>query len=243
MLQALIILGLSFVFVAVVGGREFIFKDAHIGPLQPWQRVAVGALGVVALAISVPSMIREISSPSNGHPTPRPEPQASTPVVTPDLSPPTPTSTPRPTASTRIDPVARISVPGRSARGIQFTAEKGGTYRFAYAGGAYSVYAPGTEPKGFRPWLTAVCVFDGDQAPFDGEVLRKGQALLRIADNAYAGSQQDAIDLATGSSWFETDLADDQTVTLIGVDHRYSYGDNPGTVEIQISLVARTTSA
>jgi hypothetical protein len=212
-------------------------------PMPTWIR-AVAALGAlltgIASLVYVIVLLRGIT-PTAAPPVPvGPEP----PILSSEPSRPTPLPTSDGSLQPQlvIEPIKTVSVPGRLANGVQFTAERTGTYRFAYDGGAYAVYRPGSEPKGFRPWLTAVCVFSGDGVPFDGEVLQKDRAVLRVADNEYAASEKAAIDLATGGSWFETNLTAGQTVTLVGVDHLYSYGDNPGAVRIEISLVTRPTA-
>ena len=103
-----------------------------------------------------------------------------------------------------------------------YTAARIGRYRFTYVGRAYSVYPLGQSGPNGRPWRTAVFVYRGGAVPFIGEIIDKDKAQLRIADTTDTASRDEALMMAQGTSWFEIDLGEGETITLVAVDGRFS---------------------
>ena len=199
------------------------------GGILAFMLALVGAdkLGMINLCIG-PSSCSGVTPPANSAP--------SGPAVG-----STPGPTPVPQATTIVTDLQTVSVAGNKVNGYQFTAGQAGTYRFQYMSGAYSVYPLGkTGPNG-RPWRTAIFVYRGDRVPFhaNGDINKEAAELL-LADTTDSASKAIAEGLAQGSSWFEMELASGETITLVAVDGRFSYGDNPGAVLIKISSVQRT---
>ncbi|MCG8376299.1 MAG: hypothetical protein MI702_07435 [Chlorobiales bacterium] len=125
-----------------------------------------------------------------------------------------------------------LRVLGNSNQGIQLVTESTGYHLFEYRGGAYSGWPINAEPEGRDTWLTAVRVYSGDQPTWDGKVLTFDGLILRIADMGYQSSAEEAELLAQGQNgqvWLE----EGDVITLIAVDDREAYSDNPGQILLE----------
>lgn len=146
-----------------------------------------------------------------------------------------PTSTTEPQGPS-IQSLGTIRVFGNSNSGVQIQISETGIYRFSYRSGAYSTYAVGNSPADTKTWLTAVFIYRGDKALWDGRRIKDESLFLRLADMKYWESMESAENAAQGQ-YVEAQLNQGDVLTLIGVDHFDSYADNPGQVIIEWFLV------
>ena len=160
-----------------------------------------------------------------------PTSQPQTPMPNPQV--PTPTRAPQ---GPLLQPLGTIRVFGNSNRGVQIQIPQSGIYRFAYQSGAYSTYPVGRAPENTKTWLTAVLVFRGDRALWDGTRIKHESTLLRLADTGYWASAEEAEKSAQGQ-YLEAQLDQGEVLTFIAVDHFDAYADNPGQVVIEWFLV------
>jgi hypothetical protein len=160
-----------------------------------------------------------------------PTSQPVTPVVQPQLA----TSTTEPQGPS-IQSLGTIRIFGNSNSGTQIQIPETGIYRFSYRSGAYSTYSVGNSPPDTKTWLTAVLIFRGDKALWDGRRIMDESIFLRLADMNYLDSAESAESAAQGQ-YAEAQLSQGDVLTLIGVDHFDSYGDNPGQVIVEWFLV------
>ena len=156
-----------------------------------------------------------------------PTSQPQTPVVQPQM----PTSTSEPLAP-YLQSLGTIRVFGNSNQGVQIQIPQSGIYRFAYRNGAYSTYPVDGAPANTNTWLTAILVFRGDRALWDGTRIKDESLFLRLADTKYWASAEEAEKSAQGQ-YVEASLNQGDVLTLIAVDHFDAYGDNPGQVVIE----------
>ena len=162
------------------------------------------------------------------------EAPTSQPLTTPVYS-QLPTSTAAPNG-----PVAKslgtIIVFGNSNAGIQVEISQSGIYRFAYRNGAYATYTVGNEPVDTKTWLTAVFIYKGNSASWNGRIINDTDLFLRLADMKYFSTSDEAEKAAQGQ-YVEAQLNQGDVITLIAVDAFDSYADNPGNVFIEWFLV------
>ena|SRR5487761_2380663 len=90
-----------------------------------------------------------------------------------------------------------------------------------------------------KPWLTAVMVFQGTSAQWQGETIDGSQALLNLFATSYFATEQGAEDSAKGQSE-SASLTAGQSITLIAVDSQSYYYDNVGGVNLTIALRPNT---
>lgn len=150
-----------------------------------------------------------------------------------------PPSSPPPSATTTEQHIAAIDMLGNMSNGVQFTLPNmAGLYRFKYVSGAYSIYAIGAEPPGVKTWLTSVFIFRGDQVPYDDEILRKSQAVLALADIPYSATKEDAVQKASQDhDGLKVRFSAGEVISLVGVDHRSYFSENPGEVIVNVTYV------
>jgi hypothetical protein len=146
-----------------------------------------------------------------------------------------PTSTTEPQGPS-IQSLGTIRIFGNSNAGAQLEIRETGIYRFSYRSGAYATYAVGDAPADTKTWLTAVFIYRGDQALWDGVRLKDESLFLRLADMKYWDSAESAENAAQGQ-YVEGQLTQGDVLTLIAVDHFDAYADNPGQVILEWSLV------
>jgi hypothetical protein len=155
------------------------------------------------------------------------------------------TNTPRPPSSTPSPVlIETIEVLGNSNTGAQFTVPQTGRYAFRFNSGGYCTY--GADP-GFANYLPTIWVFENTNNFWedDGRTLNQNIASRIIApvsdcgagNNAYCNTIEDAEVWGLRSSEVRMNLTEGTTLTLIGVDHREAYIDNPGQVLIDILLL------
>lgn len=173
------------------------------------------------------------------------------PTLYPTPIPPTslPSPQPSPTSIATFTPIppsffGTIEVPGASNAGEQFIASQAGTYIFRYKGGGYCVY--GTDP-GFANCLPTIVMFETGVPLWedDGRTLNVDFAVRRIAAlsncnagrGAYCNSISEAESWGLQSSEIRLRMSQGMSVTLIGIDHREAYSDNPGQVFIDVYYV------
>lgn len=190
--------------------------------------VGIGAVITITL-LNSPLRPKEVSvGPVNYEiPTSIPTSQPQTPAIRVGL--PTPTTAPQ---GPSLQSLGTIRVFGNSNQGVQIQVPRSGIYRFAYRSGSYSTYPAGRAPENTKTWLTAIIVFRGDRALWDGTRIKHESALLRLADTGYWSSADEAERSAQGQ-YLETNLTEGEILTLIGVDHFDAYADNPGQVVIE----------
>lgn len=159
-------------------------------------------------------------------------------VVIPTSQPQTPMSimpnqipTSDPQGST-LEYLGALRVLGNSRQGLQIQMPKSGAYRFVYQSGAYSTYPINTSPPDVKTWLTAVLIFRGDKAEWDGEKIKHESALIRLADTNYWATAGEAERSAKGQ-YMEANLNRGDVLTFIGVDDYSWYADNPGQIVIE----------
>jgi hypothetical protein len=160
-----------------------------------------------------------------------PTSQPSTPVAQPEI----PAST-RESGGPSVQSLGTIRIFGNSNSGVQIRIPESGIYRFAYRDGAYATYAVGNEPPNMNTWLTAVFIFRGDQALWDGRRIKDESLLLRLADMKYRASAEEAEKAAQGQ-YVEAQLNQGDVLTLIAADYFDAYADNPGQVVVEWFLV------
>jgi len=190
--------------------------------------IAIGAISVLVLQTSN-LRPREIQVGPVSYEIPTSQPQ--TPVV--QLQDPTSTTPPE---GPHILSLGTIRVFGNSNQGIQIQIPQSGIYRFAYQGGAYATYPIGGAPANTKTWLTAVFIYRGDRALWDGTRIKDESLFLRLADTKYWASAEEAEQSAQGQQ-VEAQLSEGDLLTLIGVDHFDAYADNPGQVVVEWSIV------
>lgn len=148
-----------------------------------------------------------------------------TPIM-PTLVPPTPV----PQTATMM-----LHVPGNNPRGTPFRATSTGTHIIRYIDGAYSTYPVGKGPNGTLTWLTAVFVYKGVSVQWDGDRIRDEDTFVRIADNSYFATRDEAINAARIRNTERTIyLSAGEIITLIAVDGQSFYDDNPGNIDLEI---------
>lgn len=160
-----------------------------------------------------------------------PTSQPATPVIQNQL--PTATTEPQGPSSQSL---GTLRIFGNSNAGTQIQIPETGIYRFSYRSGAYSTYSVGNSPSDTKTWLTAVLIFRGNTALWDGRRIKDESILLRLADMKYWDSAESAESAAQGQ-YVEAQLSQGDVLTLIAVDHFDAYGDNPGQVIIEWFLV------
>ncbi len=209
-------------------------KDSH--PLQ----IALAVVALLGIGVGIGAVItitllnfplrpKEVSVGPVSYeiPTSIPTSQPQTPVVKPDL--PTPTTAPQ---GPSVQSLGTIRIFGNSNQGVQIQIPKSGIYRFAYRSGAYSTYPVGRAPENTKTWLTAVFIYRGDRALWDGRRIKDESLFLRLADTSYWSTAEEAERAAQGQ-YVEAPLTQGETLTLIAVDHFDAYADNPGQVVIE----------
>ncbi len=199
----LILGALSLIGIGLAIGAILVFVFMSPGGLVP-EKVSVGPVDFVV-----------------------PTSQPFTPVVQPSI----PTSTTEPQGPS-IQSLGTIRVFGNSNAGVQIEIPETGIYRFSYRSGAYSTYAVGNSPADTKTWLTAVFIYRGNQALWDGRRIKDESLFLRLADMKYWDSAESAENAAQGQ-YVEAQLAKGDILTLIAVDHFDAYADNPGQVIIE----------
>jgi hypothetical protein len=144
---------------------------------------------------------------------------------------------------TAISPVLidTIEILGNSNTGEQFLVPKTGKYSFKFNSGGYCTYA--TDP-GFATCLPTIWIFEGDAEMWqdDGRSLNQDTASRVIAPlsdcqagrNAYCRTIEDSDIQGRNSSAVRMNLTEGSMLTLIGVDNREAYADNPGEVLIDV---------
>lgn len=146
-----------------------------------------------------------------------------------------PTNTSQPSGPS-LESLGIIQIFGNSNQGTQIQIPKTGVYRFAYLSGSYATYPINSEPPDTKTWLTAVLVFDGNRAIWDGRTIRSTDALLKLFDTKYWESSDEAENSARGQ-YLEYQFGEGSILTLIAVDHLDSYNDNPGQVFVELYFV------
>ena len=146
-----------------------------------------------------------------------------------------PTSTTEPQGPT-IQSLGTIIVFGNSNSGVQAQIQQSGIYRFAYRSGSYATYAVGNEPEGVKTWLTAVFIFKGNRALWNGKIIDDTNLFLRLADMKYFSTSAEAEQAAQGQ-YVEAQLNQGDILTIIAVDALDAYADNPGKVFVEWFLV------
>jgi hypothetical protein len=146
-----------------------------------------------------------------------------------------PTSTTEPQGPS-IQSLGTIRIFGNSNSGVQIQIPETGIYRFSYRSGTYATYAIGNAPADTKTWLTAILIYRGDQALWDGRRIKDESSFLRLADMKYWESAESAERAAQGQ-YVEAQLSQGDVLTLIAVDHFDAYADNPGQVIVEWFLV------
>jgi hypothetical protein len=134
-----------------------------------------------------------------------------------------------------------IEVLGSSNTGADFIVPNTGRYTFKFKSGGYCTYA--TDP-GFATCLPTIWIFEGnvDFWQDDGRSLNQNAASRVIAsisdcqagNKAYCRTIADAEIQGRNSGEVRMNLTQGSKITLIGVDHREAYLDNPGQVLIDV---------
>jgi len=205
-------------------------KESH--PLQ----IALAILALLGVGIGIGAVItivilnsplkpKEVSVGPVSYEIPTSQPQ--TPVVKPGF--PTATSAPQ---GPSLQSLGIIRVFGNSNRGVQIQIPRSGIYRFTYRSGSYSTYAVGRAPENVKTWLTAVFIYKGDRALWKGNIIDDTNLFLRLADMSYFTTSDEAEKAAQGQ-YVEAQLNQGDVITLIAVDGRDAYADNPGQVLIE----------
>lgn len=199
-------------------------------------RSVLGALTLIGVGIAIGLILayilphfdlrpKEIAVGPVRYEIPTSQPQ--TPVAQPQM--PTSTSEPR---GPYLQSLGTIRIFGNSNQGVQIWIPQSGIYRFAYRSGAYSTYPVDGAPANTNTWLTAIFVFRGDRALWDGRRIKDESLFLRLADTKYWASAEEAEKSAQGQ-YVEAQLNQGDVLTLIAVDHFDAYADNPGQVVIE----------
>lgn len=202
--------------------------------------VALGILSLLGVGIAVGAVIVYLLFSAGGKPktvTVGPveiEVPTSQPLATPVYS-QLPTSTAEPQGPS-TQSLGTIIVFGNSNAGIQVQIPQSGIHRFAYRSGAYATYAVGNEPAGTKTWLTAVFIYKGDRALWNGRIIDDTNLFLRLADMKYFSTSDEAEKAAQGQ-YVEMQLNQGDVLTLIAVDALDAYADNPGKIFIEWSLI------
>ncbi len=129
-----------------------------------------------------------------------------------------------------------IRIPGNSNQGIQIRIDQSGYYMFRYVSGAYSTYPLNQSPSGTKTWLTAVLIFKGPRALWEGESVKGDSSFARVADTAYWSSAQEAENASRGMIT-RASLNKGDVLTLIAVDGQSYYSDNPGEVTLELLIL------
>ena len=199
-------------------------------------QLILGAITLIGIGIGVGAILililqqsglqpREVVVGPVSYEIPTSQPQ--TPVANPEI--PTATSEPQ---GPHLQSLGTLRIFGNSNQGLQVQIPQSGIYRFAYRSGAYSTYPVGYAPPETNTWLTAVLIFRGDRALWDGTRIEDESAFLRLADTRYWASAEEAERSAQGQ-YVETQLTQGDVLTLIAVDHFNAYADNPGQVVVE----------
>jgi hypothetical protein len=186
--------------------------------------IVIGAILVIVL-ISFNFRPKEIVVGPVSYEIPTSQPQ--TPIIPPQV--PTSTSAPQ---GPHVESLGTLRIFGNSNQGIQIEIPKSGIYRFAYESGAYAIYPIGGAPENTKTWLTAIHIYRGDRALWDGRRIKDESLFLRLADTKYWASAEEAEQSAQGQ-YVEAQLNQGDVFTLIAVDHFDAYADNPGQVVIE----------
>jgi hypothetical protein len=202
--------------------------------------VALGILSLLGIGIAIGAVVVYFLFAAGGKPKTVtvgpveievPTSQPLTPPVYSQL----PTSTAEPQGPV-VQSLGSIIVFGNSNAGVQTQIPQSGIYRFAYRGGSYSSYVSGNEPAGLKPWLTAVFIYRGDRALWNGNIIDTQNRFLSLADMKGFSNSADAEKAAEGE-YIEAQLNQGDVLTLIAVDGLDAYADNPGKVFIEWFLV------
>jgi hypothetical protein len=202
--------------------------------------IALGILSLIGVGIAVGAVVVFLLLSAGGKPTnvtvgpvqiEIPTSQPYTPPIHSQL----PTSTTEPQGPS-VQSLGTIIVFGNSNAGIQVQIPQSGIYRFAYRSGAYATYAIGNEPAGTKTWLTAVFIYKGDRALWNGRIIDDTNLFLRLADMKYFATSDEA-EKAAQNQYVEMQLNQGDVLTLIGVDALDAYADNPGKVFVEWFLV------
>ena len=143
-----------------------------------------------------------------------------------------------PTAIPRIIPtpepksIGFVSVLANSNDGLRFTADSAGRYEFKYSSGAYSTYPIDRIPDGLDTWLTAIRIFKNKPAQWNGEAISNSPDVSAI-DFGYSSSSNEAEAKAQDKVASIT-LLKGEYLTLVAVDGRPYYSDNPGEVSFEV---------
>jgi hypothetical protein len=202
--------------------------------------IALGILSLLAIGVAIGAIVVFFLFSIGGRPTNVNVGPVEIEIPTSQLlTPPTysqlPTSTPEPQGP-NVQSLGTIIVFGNSNAGVQIEIPQSGIYRFAYRSGAYATYAVGNEPAGVQTWLTAVFIYEGDRATWNGTTIDDTNLLIRLADMKYFSSSDEAEKAAQGQ-YLEVPLNQGDVLTLIAVDALDAYTDNPGKVFVEWSLV------
>lgn len=199
-------------------------------------QLVLRALTLVGLGIAIGVFLVTVLSNSNLRPKELvfgpviyeiPTSQPQTPIVQPHI--PTSTSAPQ---GPHIQSLGTIRIFGNSNQGAQIQIPQSGIYRFAYKSGAYATYPIGGAPENTKTWLTAIFIYQGDRALWDGRRIKDESLFLRLADTKYWASAEEVEQSAQGQ-YVEAQLNQGDVLTLIAVDHFDAYADNPGQVVIE----------
>lgn len=202
--------------------------------------IALGILSLLGFGIAIGAVVVYLLFSTGGKPKTVtvgpveieiPTSQPLTPPVHSQL----PTSTAAPQGPS-VQSLGTIIVFGNSNAGVQVQIPQSGIYRFAYRSGAYATYAIGNEPADTKTWLTAVFIYKGNSASWNGRIINDTDLFLRLADMKYFSTSDEA-EKAAQNQYVEAQLNQGDVLTLIAVDALDSYADNPGKVFLEWFLV------
>lgn len=135
-----------------------------------------------------------------------------------------------------ITSLGTVRIFGNSNQGVQVQISETGIYRFSYRSGSYSTYGIGMSPSGVKTWLTAVHIFRGDSAKWEGRTISTEGLLAKMADTGYWFAESEAENAGDGK-YTELYLNNGDILTLVAVDHFDAYADNPGQVVVELFYV------
>lgn len=146
---------------------------------------------------------------------------------------------PSPIPATLVTPIpatslGTVEIPGNSNQGIQLRAQESGTYVFRYVSGSYSTYPTERIDEGMKTWLTAVVVFKGERAEWDGMNVKDDAAFLRVADTGRYWESAEKAENSAREMRAQARLDRGEVLTLIAVDKQAYYFDNPGQVVLEL---------
>jgi len=128
--------------------------------------------------------------------------------------------------------IGTISIPGNSSEGLVFPVTQSGLYAFKYISGAYSTHRVEQIPSGQATWLTAVRVFKNRPAEWNGDAISDFPE-YNLADALYSFSASEAESKVQGHI-LTVSLLQGDYLTLVAVDGRPYYSDNPGAVVFEV---------